>query len=152
MQKITPFIWFDNRAEEAARFYTSVFKHAELGSITKAGPDGPTMSANVKIGNLELICFNGGPHFKLTEAFSLFVNADTQPEIDELYEKLSAGGTKQPCGWVKDQFGVSWQVIPKTLIELMNDKNPKKAGAVTQAMMKMHKIDIQALKDAHAAA
>jgi predicted 3-demethylubiquinone-9 3-methyltransferase (glyoxalase superfamily) len=138
MQKVTPFLWFDNKAEEAAKFYVSIFKNAKLLSPT-----------TFQIGGQEFIAFNGGPHFTFTPAISLFVNCETQEEVDELWEKLSEGGEKSRCGWLKDKFGLSWQIIPSILGKLMRDKDPEKAKRVREAMLKMSKLDINALKQAY---
>ncbi len=141
MQKITPFLWFDGKAEEAANFYVSIFKNARIVS-------GGSMSTTFEIDGREFIAFNGGPMFKFTEAISLFVRCDTQQEIDHLWEKLSEGGQKQRCGWLKDKYGVSWQIIPPVLGQLLQDKDPAKAKRAMQAMLQMDKIDIAALKQA----
>ena len=155
MQKITPFLWFDNQAEEAMNFYVSIFKNSKIGGVTRngdagPGPKGTVMSATFQLEGQEFFALNGGPHFKFTPAISMFVDCKTQQEVDELWEKLSAGGSKQQCGWLQDKFGLSWQIIPSALGELMNDPDPVKAGRVMQAMMKMTKIDIEGLKRAHA--
>ncbi len=160
MQKITPFLWFDNDAEEAMNFYTSIFKNSKLGRVTRygdagPGPKGTVMIAEFQINGQEFMALNGGPYFKFTEAISLFVDCDTQEEVDELWEKLSAGGEKSRCGWLKDKYGLSWQIIPKALGKLMSDPNPQKAQAVMQAMLKMDKIiiaDLQKAYDGQAAA
>jgi predicted 3-demethylubiquinone-9 3-methyltransferase (glyoxalase superfamily) len=141
MQKITPFLWFDGKAEEAATFYVSIFKNARIVS-------GGSMSTTFEIDGREFTAFNGGPMFKFTEAISLFVRCDTQQEIDHLWEKLSEGGQKQRCGWLKDKYGVSWQIIPPVLGQLLQDKDPAKAKRAMQAMLQMDKIDIAALKQA----
>jgi predicted 3-demethylubiquinone-9 3-methyltransferase (glyoxalase superfamily) len=143
MQKITPFLWFDGKAEEAANFYVSVFKNAKIVS-------GSAMSATFEIDGREFIAFNGGPMFKFTEAISLFVSCDTQQEIDHLWEKLSEGGQKQRCGWLKDKFGVSWQIIPPMLGRMLQDKDPATSKRVMQAMLQMDKIDIAGLEKAYA--
>jgi predicted 3-demethylubiquinone-9 3-methyltransferase (glyoxalase superfamily) len=145
-QKITPFLWYDGKAEEAAEFYVSIFKDSKI--VSYMGPKGQAMGVTFQIGGQNYIAFNGGPHFKFTEAISLFVNAPTQEEIDELWEKLSAGGEKSRCGWLKDKYGLSWQIVPPVLSELLNDKDREKANRVMQAMMQMGKLDIQKLKDA----
>ena len=155
MQKITPFLWFDNQAEEAMNFYVSIFKNSKIGGVTRngdagPGPKGTVMSATFQLEGQEFFALNGGPHFKFTPAISMFVDCKTQQEVDELWEKLSAGGEKQQCGWLQDKFGLSWQIIPSALGELMNDPDPVKAGRVMQAMLKMTKIDIEGLKQAHA--
>jgi predicted 3-demethylubiquinone-9 3-methyltransferase (glyoxalase superfamily) len=157
MPKITPFLWFDNNAEDALKFYTSIFKNSKVGNVTRygdggPGPKGSVMSATFELEGQEFIALNGGPHFKFTEAISMFVSVDTQPEVDELWEKLSAGGQKSQCGWLKDKFGLSWQIIPKALGELLGDKDPRKSQNVMKAMLQMDKIDIARLKDAYAQA
>jgi predicted 3-demethylubiquinone-9 3-methyltransferase (glyoxalase superfamily) len=157
MPKITPFLWFDNNAEEAIKFYTSIFKNSKVGNISRygdagPGPKGSVMTATFEIEGQELMVLNGGPHFKFTEAISMFVSVDTQQEVDELWEKLSAGGQKSHCGWLKDKFGLSWQIVPKALGELLGDKDPRKAQSVMKAMLQMDKIDIARLKDAYAQA
>jgi predicted 3-demethylubiquinone-9 3-methyltransferase (glyoxalase superfamily) len=156
MQKITPFLWFDGKAEEAANFYVSIFKNAKIVSVSRWGegardaPKGGVMSATIEIDGQRFIAFNGGPMFKFTEAISLFVNAETQEEIDHLWEKLSEGGQKSRCGWLKDKYGVSWQIIPPMLGELLQDKDAAKSKRAMQAMLQMDKIDIAALKQAAA--
>lgn len=154
MQKITPFLWFDGKAEEAANFYVSIFKNAKIVSVSRWGEGGPApkgsaMSATIEIDGQRFIAFNGGPMFKFTEAISLFVNANTQEEIDHLWEKLSEGGQKSRCGWLKDKYGVSWQIIPPMLGEMLQDKNPAKSKRVMEAMLQMNKIDIAALEKAY---
>ncbi len=153
MQKITPFLWFDGKAEEAAKFYVSVFRNSKLGEVRRWGAGGPApagsaMSANFEIEGRSYIAFNGGPHFQFTPAISLFVNCKTQAEVDELSEKLAAGGEQQPCGWLKDKFGLSWQIIPEALGKALQHKDPEKAKRAMQAMLKMKKIDIAALQRA----
>jgi predicted 3-demethylubiquinone-9 3-methyltransferase (glyoxalase superfamily) len=157
MPKITPFLWFDNNAEDALKFYTSIFKNSKVGNVTRygdggPGPKGSVMSATFELEGQEFIALNGGPHFKFTEAISMFVSVDTQPEVDELWEKLSTGGQKSQCGWLKDKFGLSWQIIPKALGELLGDKDPRKSQSVMKAMLQMDKIDIARLKEASAQA
>ena len=142
MQKITPFMWFDGKAQEAARFYTSIFKNSKIESITD-------MSATFQVDGQEFIAFNGGPMFTFSPAISLFVKCETQPEIDELWEKLSEGGEKQRCGWLKDKFGVSWQIIPPILGEFLNGDDDAKSKRVMEAMLQMDKIDIAHLKQAY---
>ena len=142
MQKITPFLWFDGRAGEAAKFYTSIFKDSKIESISP-------MSATFRLAGQKFIALNGGPQFKFTEAISFFVSCATQKEIDYFWKKLSARGKKQRCGWLKDKFGVSWQIIPSILGELLNDEDDVKSQRVTQAMLKMIKLDIKKLKQAH---
>jgi len=141
MQKIIPFLWFDGQAEEAARFYTSIFKKSKIESISP-------MSATFRLDGVKFIALNGGPQFKFTEAISFFVSCKTQKEIDYFWQKLSAGGEKSRCGWLKDRFGVSWQIVPPILGELLNDEDDKKSNRVMQAMLKMTKLDIKKLKQA----
>ena len=143
MQKITPFLWFDGQAEEAAKFYTSIFKNSKIGTITD-------MSATFRLDGQEFIALNGGPMFKFSPAISFFVRCVTQREIDYFWEKLSAGGEKQRCGWLKDKFGVSWQIVPPILGDLLNDEDDEKSQRVMQAMLQMEKLDISMLKQAHA--
>ena len=146
-QKITPFLWFDGKAEEAMQFYVSIFKNAKIVSTTP-GADGTLMSGTFQLDGQEFHVLNGGPMFTFTEAISLFVNCESQEEVDELWEKLSEGGEKSRCGWLKDKYGLSWQVIPSILGELLKSKNPAQSQRVMQAMMQMDKIDIQKLKEA----
>ena len=153
-QKITPFLWFDGQAEEAMKFYTSIFKNSRIGRVSRYGDAGPGPKGTVMSGTFELegqkfMALNGGPQFKFTPAISFFVNCETQREVDELWEKLSKGGEKSRCGWLKDKFGVSWQIIPSILGELLGDKDPQKSKRVVQAMLKMDKIDIEGLKRAY---
>jgi predicted 3-demethylubiquinone-9 3-methyltransferase (glyoxalase superfamily) len=148
MQKITPFLWFNDNAQVAANFYISIFKNSKIVS-TMPGPNGTVMGITFLLDGQEFQALNGGPHFKFTEAISLFVKAETQPEIDDLWEKLSAGGEQSRCGWLKDKFGLSWQIVPPILGKLLSDKDPVKAQRVMMAMLKMNKLDIQALKDAY---
>ncbi|GAL83204.1 3-demethylubiquinone-9 3-methyltransferase [Sporocytophaga myxococcoides] len=148
MQKITPFLWFDGQAEEAVNFYTSMFKDSKVVNMSRM-PDGKVISATFLLNGQEFMALNGGPMFKFTEAISLFVKCETQSEIDSMWEKLSEGGSKGRCGWLKDKFGLSWQIIPPILGELMGDKDPAKSQRVMQAMLKMDKIIIQDLKDAY---
>jgi predicted 3-demethylubiquinone-9 3-methyltransferase (glyoxalase superfamily) len=154
MQKITPFLWFDNNAEEAMTFYTAIFKNSKIGTVRRygdagPGPKGSVMTGTFQLNGQEFMALNGGPHFKFTEAISFFVNCETQEEVDELWEKLSAGGQESRCGWLKDKFGLSWQIIPRILGELLGDKDPAKALRVMQAMLQMSKIDIKKLKQAY---
>jgi len=149
MQKITPFLWFDGQAEEAMNFYISIFKNSKIVSMSRAGESGPVISGTFIVDGQEFLALNGGPQFSFTPAISLFVNCETQQEVDDLWEKLSASGEKGRCGWLKDKFGLSWQVIPSILGKLMRDKDPEKAKRVRQAMMQMTKIDIQALQQAY---
>jgi len=154
MQKITPFLWFNDQAEEAMNFYVSIFRNSRAGKITRwgetgPGPKGAVMSVTFQLDGQEFFALNGGPTFTFTPAISLFVNCATQKEVDELWEKLSAGGEKSRCGWLKDKYGLSWQIIPTALGELMNDPDPEKSKRVMQAMMQMNKIDIAGLKRAY---
>jgi predicted 3-demethylubiquinone-9 3-methyltransferase (glyoxalase superfamily) len=154
MQKITPFLWFDNNAEEAMKFYVSIFKNSKIVSVARygeagPGPAGSVMTATFQLDGQEFMALNGGPHFKFTEAISLFVNCETQEEVDELWEKLSAGGQESRCGWLKDKFGLSWQIIPKALGVMLQDKDPEKSKRVMKAMLQMAKIDIQGLRQAY---
>jgi len=154
MQKITPFLWFDGKAEEAMNFYTSIFENSKVVNVTRVGEGGPgpkgtVMSATFQLEGQEFHALNGGPMFSFTPAVSFFVNCETQQEVDELWEKLSAGGEKQRCGWLKDKFGLSWQIIPSVLGKLLQDKNPAKAKAVMTAMMQMDKLDIDGLRQAY---
>jgi predicted 3-demethylubiquinone-9 3-methyltransferase (glyoxalase superfamily) len=157
VHKITPFLWFDDKAEEAMNFYVSIFKNSKVGSVTRygdagPGPKGTVMSATFQLDGQDFFALNGGPLFKFTEAISFFVNCDTQEEVDELWEKLMAGGgSPQRCGWLKDKYGLSWQIIPKALGEMLGDKDPQKSQRVMQAMLQMNKIDIQRLKEAYGA-
>ena len=143
MQKITPFLWFDGRAGEAAQFYTSVFKNSKIERISP-------MSATFRLEGIKFIALNGGPMFKFTEAISFFVSCATQREIDYFWEKLSAGGEKGRCGWLKDKFGVSWQIVPPILGEMLGDDDEQKSQRAMQAMLRMRKLDIAKLKKAFA--
>ena len=154
MQKITTFLWFNHNAEEAAKFYTSIFKNSKIGKITRYGDAGPgakgtVMTVIFELAGQEFMALNGGPQFKFTEAISLMVKCQSQKEVDELWEKLSEGGEKGPCGWLKDKFGLSWQVDPTVLGEMLSDPDPRKSQRVMKAMLKMSKIDIAALKRAY---
>jgi predicted 3-demethylubiquinone-9 3-methyltransferase (glyoxalase superfamily) len=160
MQKITPFLWFDHQAEEAAKFYTSVFKNSKVGRILRydeasakgAGrPVGSVLTIEFEIAGQKFTALNGGPEFKFNESISFLVNCETQNEVDYFWEKLLAdGGQESQCGWLKDKFGVSWQITPTVLIDMLNDKDAKKAERVMKAMMEMQKIDIKTLKEAYA--
>jgi predicted 3-demethylubiquinone-9 3-methyltransferase (glyoxalase superfamily) len=150
MKKVSTFLWFDSEAEQAARFYVSVFKDAELVD-TMPGPGGKAMSATFRIGGQQFIAFNGGPHHKLNPAVSLFIDCEDQKEVDELWEKLLAGGgTPDHCGWLTDRYGLSWQVIPKKLMEVLSAPDRAAAGRAMQAMLQMVKIDVAALDRAFA--
>ena len=155
MQKITPFLWFDNNAEEAMNFYTSVFKDAVISSVTRygkagPGPEGSVMTAAFRLNGMDFVALNGGPVFKFTEAISFVINCETQEEVDCYWDKLSEGGKESECGWLKDKFGLSWQVVPFALPRLLQDKDRKKAQNVMKAMMKMKKIIIADLEQAYA--
>ena len=152
MQKITPFLWFDNNAEQAAQFYTSIFKNSKILNVSRYGDAGPSPKGSVMVVNFQLegqqfTALNGGPLFKFSEAFSFVVNCETQKEIDEYWNKLTSGGGKESqCGWLKDKFGFSWQIVPTALGKLMGD--PKKANRVMQALLQMKKLEIATLEDA----
>jgi predicted 3-demethylubiquinone-9 3-methyltransferase (glyoxalase superfamily) len=159
MQKITPFLWFDSQAEEAVKLYTSIFKNSRIGKIARYGeegeriagrPKGSVMTVEFQLEGQEFIALNGGPHFKFAEAISFVMNCKAQAEVDKFWKKLSAGGKKVQCGWLKDKYGVSWQIVPTILGELMSDKDTAKSHRVMQAMLKMVKLDIKKLKDAYA--
>jgi predicted 3-demethylubiquinone-9 3-methyltransferase (glyoxalase superfamily) len=155
MQKITPFLWFDNNAEEAINFYLSIFKNSKIVSMTRygeagPGPKGTVMAATFQLDGQEFFALNGGPQFKFSPAVSFFVKCETQQEIDELWEKLSAGGAKNRCGWLQDKYGLSWQIVPPVLGEMLSDKDPGKSQRVMKAMLEMDKIDIARLKQAYA--
>ena len=158
MQKISVCLWFDSQGEEAARFYTSVFRNSKVGHVTRydeaaakaAGRlQGSVMTVEFELDGQRFMALNGGPLFKFTEAISLVVNCETQTEVDHFWEKLSAGGQEVQCGWLKDRFGVSWQIVPTILPEMLQDKDPEKAKRVMAAMLKMKKIDIEGLKQAY---
>jgi predicted 3-demethylubiquinone-9 3-methyltransferase (glyoxalase superfamily) len=149
MKKITPFLWFDTEAEEAMNLYISIFKNSKVLGVTP-GPNGRAMSVNFELEGQEFIGLNAGPEFKFNESISFLVNCNSQAEVDELWEKLTAdGGEESRCGWLKDKYGLSWQIIPTALGEMLGDPNPEKAGRAMQAMLQMNKIDIQALKQAY---
>ena len=154
MQKITPFLWFDGKAEEAMNFYVSVFKNSKVVRVSRygeagPGPKGTVMSATFELDGQQFYALNGGPQFTFTPAISLFVNCETQQEVDELWDKLSEGGKKERCGWLKDKYGLSWQIIPSALGKLLGDRDPAKANRVMMAMLQMDKIDIQRLQQAY---
>jgi len=154
MQKITPFLWFDGNAEEAINFYTSIFRNSKIGRLTRYGkgapvPEGSVITGTFQLDGQEFMALNGGPLFTFSPAISLFVNCTSQEEVDYFWEKLSVGGDKSQCGWLKDKFGISWQIIPTALGELMGDTNPVRSMRVMQAMLKMTKIDIKRLQEAY---
>jgi predicted 3-demethylubiquinone-9 3-methyltransferase (glyoxalase superfamily) len=157
MQKIVTFLWFDNQAEEAANLYVSVFKNSKIGTVRRygkagPGPEGSVMTVVFQLEGQEFYALNAGPHFKSTPAISLFVNCESQQEVDELWDRLSAGGRKDRCGWLQDKYGLSWQIIPTALGKLMSDPDPEKSSRVMKAMLQMDKIDINRLEEAHKAA
>ena len=147
MQKIVPFLWFDSQAEEAMNHYVSIFPDSKVLSVMRSGD--AVLTATFQLAGQQFMALNGGPQFKFTEAISLFVNCQTQEEVDELWEKLSEGGEGGRCGWLKDRYGLSWQIIPTALGELLQDPDPEKSGRVMQAMLRMGKIDIAALRRAY---
>jgi predicted 3-demethylubiquinone-9 3-methyltransferase (glyoxalase superfamily) len=154
VQKITPFLWFDGNAEEAMNLYVSVFKNSKVGSVTRygeagPGPKGTVMSATFELEGQQFHALNGGPQYKFTPAISLFVSCETQKEVDQLWDKLSAGGHKDRCGWLQDKYGLSWQIIPSVLGTMLADKDPRKSQSVMKAMLQMDKIDIAKLKQAY---
>ena len=153
-QKITPFLWFDNQAEEAMNHYVSIFPNSRIVNVSRYGEAGPGPAGTVMVGTFEIegqqfLALNGGPHFKFTEAISLVVNCESQEEVDKLWARLCEGGSPSQCGWLKDKFGLSWQIIPRILGQLMQDPNPAKSGRVMKAMLQMTKIDIAALQRAY---
>jgi predicted 3-demethylubiquinone-9 3-methyltransferase (glyoxalase superfamily) len=158
MQRISPFLWFDDKAEEAAVFYTSIFKNSKIKTIVRYGdsgaevtgrPKGTVMTVAFQLDGQEFVALNGGPQYKFTEAVSFVVNCQTQEEVDEYWKKLSDGGQEVQCGWLKDKYGLSWQIVPTILSEMLNDPDPKKADRVMKAMLQMKKIDIKGLKQAY---
>jgi predicted 3-demethylubiquinone-9 3-methyltransferase (glyoxalase superfamily) len=154
MQKITTFLTFNDQAEEAAKLYTSLFKNSRIVSTTRygeggPGPKGSVMSVTFQLAGQDFFALNGGPSFKFAEGISLFVNCETQAEVDDFWERLPAGGKKGPCGWLTDKFGVSWQIVPSVLGKYLGDKDATKAKRVMQAMMQMTKLDIKGLEDAY---
>lgn len=158
MKAINPCLWFDNQAEEAARFYTSIFKNSKIGTITRYGdaaaaaagrPKGSVMTVTFQLDGHEFMGLNGGPIFKFSEAISLMVSCETQEEIDHFWSKLSEGGEEGPCGWLKDKFGLSWQIVPAVMGEWMRDKDVKKGERVMGALLNMKKLDIKVLKEAY---
>jgi predicted 3-demethylubiquinone-9 3-methyltransferase (glyoxalase superfamily) len=157
MQPIAPFLWFDDQAEEAANFYVSIFKNSKIGTVARYGeagaevsgrPKSTVMTVTFQLNGQEFMALNGGPQFTFSPAISFMVNCETQEEVDELWDKLSAGGSQEQCGWLKDQYGVSWQIVPTALGELMQDQDAAKAERVMKAMLHMKKLDINALKQA----
>ena len=153
-QKITTFLWFDGNAEEAVNHYISIFKNSKVLNVARYGEAGPgrkgtVMTVHFQLDGQEFIALNGGPQFKFTEAISLLVNCETQAEVDELWRKLSAGGEEGPCGWLKDKFGLSWQIVPSALGKMMGDKDPKKSKRVMEAMLQIKKMDIARLEQAY---
>ena len=158
MQKINPCLWFDDKAEEAAKFYVSIFKNSKLGNITRYGeagaevsgrPTGSVMTVTFEIEGQEFVALNGGPHFKFSEAISFMVKCETQKEIDEMWEKLSQGGKEGQCGWLKDKYGLSWQIVSPVWDEMLRDKDVKKSERVMKAILQMTKPDIKTLKQAY---
>jgi predicted 3-demethylubiquinone-9 3-methyltransferase (glyoxalase superfamily) len=154
VQKITPFLWFDGNAEEAMNLYVSVFKNSKVLTVTRygeagPGPKGTVMAATFQLEGQQFYALNGGPQYKFTPAISLFVNCETQQEVDELWDKLSAGGHQDQCGWLQDKYGLSWQIIPSVLGKMLADKNPRKSQNAMKAMLQMSKIDIAKLKQAY---
>jgi predicted 3-demethylubiquinone-9 3-methyltransferase (glyoxalase superfamily) len=154
MQKITPFLWFNDNAEEAVNFYVSIFRNSRIVSMSRypegtPGPAGKVMTATFQLEGQEFIALNGGPEFKFNEAISFFVNCETQEEVDRLWDKLSEGGEKGQCGWLKDKYGVSWQIVPTALGQMLQDQDPQRSQNVMQAMLKMTKIDVETLRRAY---
>jgi predicted 3-demethylubiquinone-9 3-methyltransferase (glyoxalase superfamily) len=154
MPKITPFLWFDRQAEEAANFYVSVFPNSKIVNVSRygeagPGPKGSVMTVGFELDGQQIIALNGGPQFKFTEAISLSVDCKTQEEVDGYWRKLSEGGSEGPCGWLKDKYGLSWQIVPSALGQLLSDPDPKKSRRVMEAMLQMKKIDIAGLKKAY---
>jgi predicted 3-demethylubiquinone-9 3-methyltransferase (glyoxalase superfamily) len=154
IQKITPFLWFDNQAEEAARFYVSLFKNSRIEAVTYysgagPGPKGSVMTVAFELDGQKFAALNGGPHFKFTEAISFVVNCETQQEVDEFWEKLSEGGQEVQCGWLKDKYGLSWQIVPIAFVEMMKDQDAERSGRVMKAMFQMKKLDMARLEEAY---
>lgn len=154
MQKITPFLWFDGKAEEAMNFYVSIFKNSKVGQVTRygdagPGPKGAVMSATFELDGQQFYALNGGPQFTFSPAISFFVNCETQEEVDEMWEKLSQGGGTHQCGWLHDKFGVTWQIVPSVLGKLLHGSDAKKSAAAMRAMLQMDKLDIRRLQEAY---
>jgi predicted 3-demethylubiquinone-9 3-methyltransferase (glyoxalase superfamily) len=154
MQKISPFLWFNDQAEEAANFYVSIFKNSAILGVSRYGDGGPgpagtAMSVSFVLDGLQFTALNGGPQFTFTKAISLFVTAETQDEVDDLWEQLTTGGEPGQCGWLKDKYGLSWQIVPPVLFELLGDPDPDKSSRVMQAMLGMSKLDIAGLRAAY---
>jgi predicted 3-demethylubiquinone-9 3-methyltransferase (glyoxalase superfamily) len=149
MRKITPFLWFDGKAEEATLFYVSVFRNSKVRSINRQGRNGPVFSTTFELDGQDFHALNGGPQYIFTPAVSFFINCETQAEVDELWGKLTEGGSEDRCGWVRDKFGLSWQIVPSVLGRMLGDKDPKKAHAVMTAMLQMKKLDIAGLQQAY---
>jgi predicted 3-demethylubiquinone-9 3-methyltransferase (glyoxalase superfamily) len=158
MQKITPCLWFDKEAEEAVNLYVSLVKNSRIGSIVRFSeegakasgqPKGSVMTVTFQLGGQEFLALNGGPMFKFSQAVSFIISCETQDELDTLWEKLSEGGEKQQCGWLKDKYGMSWQIVPSKLGEMMTDKNPEKSKRVMKALLQMNKLDIKTLEEAY---
>jgi predicted 3-demethylubiquinone-9 3-methyltransferase (glyoxalase superfamily) len=154
MQKITPCLWYDNQAEEAVEFYVSLFKNSKITNISRYSDAGPGVPGSVmvvafQLGGLDFIALNGGPVYHFTEAISLSVDCESQAEVDTLWEKLSEGGEKSQCGWLKDRYGLSWQIVPREMVQMMSDPDPVKAQRVTQAMLQMTKLDIAKAREAY---
>jgi len=153
-QKITPFLWFDHQAEEAVGFYTSIFKDSKVGTVTRygeagPGPKGSVMTMAFELDGQEFVALNGGPHYQFTPAISFVINCESQEEVDHYWETLSAGGQEIQCGWLRDKYGVSWQVVPTVLIDMLHDKDAARAQRVMKAMLQMKKIDIPRLEEAY---
>lgn len=154
MQKIVPYLWFDNQAEEAVNFYTSLFKNSKITSVTHYGegmplPAGTVLTVSFELDGQQFVALNGGPQFKFTEAISLFVNCETQAEVDHLWAKLTEGGEEQPCGWLKDRYGLSWQIIPQGLFDLINSPDAAASARAIQAMFTMKKINLAKIQEAY---
>ena len=154
MQKITPFLWFDDKAEEAMNYYVSIFKNSKIGRVARygeagPGPKGMVMTASFVLEGQEFVALNGGPHYTFSPAISFVVNCETQEEVDHFWERLSEGGQPQQCGWVTDKYGVSWQIVPVVLVELLSDADTARSQRVMKAMLQMNKIDIETLRRAH---